>query len=73
MAVLEGYELGDLPWLGGHYYVFTEGRQIAGPWPMLGFDPQEVVRSMCPFIRIRARAGHAVSMSTDGLTKILLT
>lgn len=42
-AVLEGYRSGDLVWLDDQYYVFAEGQKVAGPRPMSGFDPQQVL------------------------------
>ena len=42
-AVLEGHKLGDLLWLDGQYYVFVEGRRVAGPRPISDSDPQQVL------------------------------
>lgn len=42
-AVLEGYKSGTLTWLEGQYYIFRDGRIVAGPRPMSEFDPQKVL------------------------------
>ena len=42
-AVLEGYKSGDLLWVDDQYYVFAKGKRVAGPRPMSGFDPQQVL------------------------------
>ena len=42
-AVLEGYESGSLEYIPWHYYVFKEGKKVAGPRPMEDYDRFQVL------------------------------
>lgn len=42
-AVLEGYKSGNLEYVPGHYYIYRNGKQEAGPRPLSGFDPEKVL------------------------------
>ncbi|RLL94592.1 hypothetical protein CFD26_104158 [Aspergillus turcosus] len=44
-AVLEGYKSGTLEYLSGQYYIFKEGKRVAGPRPLSEFDPKNSRRS----------------------------
>ncbi|KAF7159765.1 hypothetical protein CNMCM5623_005154 [Aspergillus felis] len=38
----DGYESGTLEYISGQYYIFKEGKRVAGPRPLAQFDPEEV-------------------------------
>lgn len=42
-AVLDGYKSGTLEYISGQYYIFKEGKRVAGPRPLAQFDPKEVL------------------------------
>ncbi|KAF7114494.1 hypothetical protein CNMCM5793_008798 [Aspergillus hiratsukae] len=40
---IDGYKSGTLEYISGQYYIFKEGKRVAGPRPLAQFDPKEVL------------------------------
>jgi hypothetical protein len=45
-AVLEAYTSGNLGYIPGHYYVFKDGKEVAGPRPLSEFDPSKLINAI---------------------------